>query len=285
VAAVRIPVVARVPEVTVETASEDPDLNYQVKTASQQLHTLTQRFLISCLCAALNPPCPSCTDDAVLLAGIQVLDCEVQSICQVVRRNVVSGPGLRYWLGLNRIPALLEKVCCAEDACAPSPSPSPDEGNGPEVQQLGTPLLGMALRAATTERVRVLIAVAQAVAGQDTRTAALLERALNPPQLRTDLAERATRSPEVREVLGSLAVAAVKDAAAEGTVLTGQTKRLAELESTLQQRMKQLDEQLAEVTKLRDSLVQHLAPSAPSEPAKKAPAKRTTRTPRGGGQP
>jgi hypothetical protein len=284
VAAVHIPVIAQTGQEPGEGGLEESGENQEVSRAQEQLDKLTRRFVISCLCAALNPPCPSCTDDAVLLAGIEVFDCEVQSICQVVRRNVVSGPGLRYWLALNRIPTLLEKVCCAADACAPSPSPSPDEGNGSEVQPLGTPLLGMALRAAISEQVRVPIEVAQVIAGPDTRTAALLEKTLNPPQLRTDLAERATGSPEVREVLGSLAVEAVKDAAAEGTVLTGQNKRLAELESTLQQRLKQLDEQLAEVTKLRDSLVQHLAPSAPPEPAKKAPAKRTTRTPRGGGQ-
>ena len=119
VAAVRIPVITRTPAGS-EVILEDPGQADDLEAAAVRLVTLTRRYLISCVCAAINPPCPSCTDDAVLLAGIDVLDCEVQSVCQVVRQNVYTGPALRYWLALGRIPALLEKLCCPDDACAPA---------------------------------------------------------------------------------------------------------------------------------------------------------------------
>jgi hypothetical protein len=299
VAAVRIPVIVRTADETSESASEDED--GQLEAAVQQLAKLIQRYLISCVCAALNPPCPNCTDDAVLLAGIDVLDCEVQSICQVVRRNVLSGPGLRYWLGLNRIPGLLEQVCCAEDLCV-----SWGDGGGevPPRLVIGEPaFLPTAQTAAIGEPARVLIAVAQAMAGQDTRAARLLGRALNPAQLRTDLAKWATGSPQVREVVGPVAVQAVKDAVAEqATQIAGQADRLIQLEATLQGRLQDLEEQVADIEQLRDDLVQFSSPSAPETgspgepdtpsatapraatkkaPAKKAPAKkaapRTTR--------
>jgi hypothetical protein len=290
VATVRIPAVGRVPEEATEADPEYLESANQLRAAAKQLSKLTQRYLISCVCAALNPPCPNCTDDTVLLAGIDVLDCEVQSICQVVRRNVISGPGLRYWLALNRIPPLLEKVCCAEDACAPSggggTEPAQDE------QPVETPLLGIATLGEASERTRVLIAVTQAMAGQDSRAARLVGRALNPAQVRTDLAKWAKGNPEVREVVGSVAAQEVKDAAAEqATQIAGQTARLTQLEATLQGRLGELDNQLAEIKQLRDELAQvssppasptgpsggtasPAAPAAPRAAAKKAPAKK-----------
>lgn len=268
VAAVRIPAVAPAPQESREGGQEDPDQNQQLTEAQERLDKLTQRFLISCVCAAVNPPCANCTDDAVLLAGIKVLECEVQSICQVVRRNVVSGPGLRYWLALNRIPALLEEVCCAEDAGAPSPDGDHEERRGG--RPLGMPFLAMARPQPASERLRVVTAVAQAMAGPDTRAAAMFGNALNPAQLRTDLAELATGDPQVREVVESLAAEAVKDAQAEQVTRGAtQTDRIAQFEITVRERMDQVDQRLAELRRLHDSLAERL-PTTPSQPA--APA-------------
>jgi hypothetical protein len=66
----------------------------------------------ACLCAALNPPCPTCTDTGVLLACITVDNCEVTNICEQGRKYIVSGPALRYWIPFDRMNHWIEYFCC-----------------------------------------------------------------------------------------------------------------------------------------------------------------------------
>jgi hypothetical protein len=71
------------------------------------------RYLIDCVCAAINPPCQPCEDAAVKLACLDVEDCEVIKICNLERKYVLSGPALRYWIPfLHQFGELLEKACC-----------------------------------------------------------------------------------------------------------------------------------------------------------------------------
>lgn len=84
--------------------------------AALKLFQALWRYLIDCICTAFLPPCPSCDDERVLLACIQVRDCEVVDICNQVRRTVLTGTALRYWfdpMGVMR--ALLEYLCCELD--------------------------------------------------------------------------------------------------------------------------------------------------------------------------
>jgi hypothetical protein len=189
VAAVRIPDVKRVPDDSGEGVPEDPEGSKALAEAAEQLARLTIRYLISCVCAALNPPCRDCGDDAVLLAAIEVEDCVVRKICQVSRRTVLSGPALHYWLSLDRLPALLEKVCCPEKLERPTPVPRPVE----------TRFLSAFATAPADDRLRTLIELGRAVAGPNPQAEALLERALDldlpaQPQriagLETDLRQR-----------------------------------------------------------------------------------------------
>ena len=76
------------------------------------------RYLKDCICAAANPPCSSCDDPAVLLACIEVKDCEVIEICNLKRKFVISPTALRYWLPpLNELGEEIEKWCCPEPIC------------------------------------------------------------------------------------------------------------------------------------------------------------------------
>lgn len=85
----------------------------QVVEASRKLKEILLRYLVDCICAALNPPCQPCEDPAVKLAGLTVEDCEVIKICNLERTFVLSGPALRYWVPfLHMIGELFEKACC-----------------------------------------------------------------------------------------------------------------------------------------------------------------------------
>ncbi len=97
--------------------------------AYQTLTRAFAQYLLDCVCAALNPPCPSCDDQGVLVACVDVVDCEVVDICNRVRTTVITGTALRYWLApLTLLHRALEKLCCEfELRLDPPPPPSPDE--------------------------------------------------------------------------------------------------------------------------------------------------------------
>jgi hypothetical protein len=81
--------------------------------AALRLARLLLRYLIDCICAALNPPCPPCEDPGVKLACLEVDDCEVIYICNLERTYVLSAVALRYWIPLlHQIGEALEKLCC-----------------------------------------------------------------------------------------------------------------------------------------------------------------------------
>ncbi len=101
-------------------AIRPPDLEALTgwQKASSSLPEAWDRYLMDCFCAAFNPPCGPCDDPAVLLACLEVKDCEVIEICNLKRKFVISPSALRYWLPpLNYLGELLEKLCCPEPLC------------------------------------------------------------------------------------------------------------------------------------------------------------------------
>jgi hypothetical protein len=84
-----------------------------LRTATHHMVDAFLALVADCLCAALNPPCQPCDDPRVLLACIEVRDCEVVEICNLSRSYVLSATALRYWLPpLSWLGALLEALCC-----------------------------------------------------------------------------------------------------------------------------------------------------------------------------
>ncbi len=70
-------------------------------------------YLRYCVCGAFNPACAPCDDPAVLLACLEVADCDVLRICNMERSFVVSPAATRYWLPpLQLIGNLVERLCC-----------------------------------------------------------------------------------------------------------------------------------------------------------------------------
>jgi hypothetical protein len=68
-----------------------------------------------CFCKSVLPPCSVCQDQSVLLACIDVLDCEVVGICNLERRFVLTPVNLRYWVPeIGRAGKELEEYCCGD---------------------------------------------------------------------------------------------------------------------------------------------------------------------------
>jgi hypothetical protein len=80
--------------------------------AAESLANVFFRYLTDCLCAALNPACAPCDDPAVLLACLEVKDCEVVRICNLERTFVLSPTAVRYWLPIGLFGQLIEQACC-----------------------------------------------------------------------------------------------------------------------------------------------------------------------------
>src|SRR6266545_43894 len=82
--------------------------------AAAEVTAAVRQILIDCICAAVNPPCAPCDDEAVVLAKVTVESCEVVEICNQARRHAVTGTALRYWLPLEWLYCELEKACCGD---------------------------------------------------------------------------------------------------------------------------------------------------------------------------
>lgn len=72
-------------------------------------------YLIDCVCLALNPPCGTCEDSALLLACVELDRCDVVDICNMSRRFVLSPAAMRYWLPVSLLGDLLKRFCCDVD--------------------------------------------------------------------------------------------------------------------------------------------------------------------------
>jgi hypothetical protein len=102
--------VAAVPVNSVTT--RDPSSVRSLGQANGKLVELLIRYVVDCVCAALNPPCAPCEDTGVLLACLEVRDCKVIRICNSERDYVISGSALRYWLPVQRLEEYIEDFCC-----------------------------------------------------------------------------------------------------------------------------------------------------------------------------
>ncbi|HMF54727.1 MAG TPA: hypothetical protein VK619_00080 [Pyrinomonadaceae bacterium] len=97
-----------------DKADEEVSVN-KIENFYRSARTLIEalrRYIVGCLCAALNPPCPPCDDMGVLLACLEVRDCEVINICNLERTFVLTAVALRYWLPVGQLGEAIEEFCC-----------------------------------------------------------------------------------------------------------------------------------------------------------------------------
>jgi hypothetical protein len=82
------------------------------QTAGRAIAAALVRYVYGCICSALIPPCRGCDDPAVLLATVEVEDCDVTYICNLERTIPLTGTALAWWLPVQELAWLLDKVCC-----------------------------------------------------------------------------------------------------------------------------------------------------------------------------
>ncbi len=105
--------------------------------ACEKLYRAVNRYLLDCICSALIPPCPTCDDPAVKLACLEVIDCEVDTICNLERTFLLTEHNLRYWLPfLNAFGEALERLCCESSKKCDKPTNAvPEEPIGLEIHE------------------------------------------------------------------------------------------------------------------------------------------------------
>lgn len=113
------PRIGDVPAFSVTEAAANENAIRRFDETSRALVAFQTRVADSfqeCLCRALLPPCRVCEDQAVLIACISVLDCEVVDICNLERRFVLTPVNLRYWLpDIDKAGEALERWCCEKE--------------------------------------------------------------------------------------------------------------------------------------------------------------------------
>ena len=88
------------------------------------------------LCRGLNPACVTCEDSAVLLACLDLEECEVTRICNMERNFVLSPAAVRYWLPpLQLMGNVLERLCCVPWLDLPRKDQSRDPDLGELVKE------------------------------------------------------------------------------------------------------------------------------------------------------
>lgn len=79
---------------------------------------LASQLLLDCFCNALLAPCPDCDEEVgVELACITLRGDKIEKICNTVRKQLITGPSLQYWMQplFSGIQQLIELLCCELD--------------------------------------------------------------------------------------------------------------------------------------------------------------------------
>lgn len=109
--------------------------------------------LADCICPAFNPPCPTCTDDAVALAKLRVDGCDVTHVCALERQWVVSPRAISYWFpAVEAVRRMLERMCCPEATDAPEAPAEPNYDRRQRVEREAMQQSARVMRAASTVR-------------------------------------------------------------------------------------------------------------------------------------
>lgn len=99
----------------------------QARETAFRMGILVIQFYIDCICDALLTPCVECHEDGVLLACLTVCDGKIKKICNIVRKPVLTGPTLQYWLQplYDALGDFLEALCCEFEIPIPQRDPRP----------------------------------------------------------------------------------------------------------------------------------------------------------------
>ncbi len=90
-----------------------PNQAQLIADGNRQLIEAFVNFLRDCVSLVMNPACLPCDDAGVLLACLEVDNCNVVKVCNLERTFVLSPAAVRYWLPpLQLLGNLIERLCC-----------------------------------------------------------------------------------------------------------------------------------------------------------------------------
>jgi hypothetical protein len=231
----------------------------QIAEAAARLTLAFQRLVTDAACSTLNPPCADCTDTDVLLAHLELDDCDVVRICTATREQVLPG-GSQYgeWLPkLYRLRELAAKLCC-------EPVPRFRTPSFPGEEPLPRPYPELLLKDwPLTGDLEAMLGLLTKPAPGETPPKALHEQVYTTPSEVTDsLHELATLRTQVTELTAAL---------------EGLRAQLGTAQAQVSEVQEQLPERLG-------SRLDELESTPTQEPEAKPPARRTrsTRTQKSG---
>jgi hypothetical protein len=89
--------------------------NNEASTALVEMLLLIFKLVSDCICNALLVPCPECNEEeGVILACFTLKDNKIEKICNLSRKQLVTGPALQYWIQplFAALEQIAEKLCC-----------------------------------------------------------------------------------------------------------------------------------------------------------------------------
>ena len=93
------------------------EFEYKYQAAVSMLY-LGLQLLIDSFCNAILVPCTECDEtQGVILACLTIQGNKIEKICNTVRKQLITGPSLRYWMEplFSAVEKLLESGCCDEE--------------------------------------------------------------------------------------------------------------------------------------------------------------------------
>jgi len=113
---IRCNLLAEIKSIELPMPSQNID-NYeqQAKEALGKMALLMIKLVNDCICEALLVPCPECNEEeGVILACFTLKDNKIEKICNLSRKQLVTGPALQYWIQpfFAALEQIAENLCC-----------------------------------------------------------------------------------------------------------------------------------------------------------------------------
>ena len=114
---IRCNLLAEIKSISMPNLSNDNSEEYirQAREALGKMSSLLFQLVKDCICDALLIPCPECNEEeGVILACFTLKDNKIENICNLSRKQLVTGPALQYWIQplFAALEQIAEKLCC-----------------------------------------------------------------------------------------------------------------------------------------------------------------------------
>ena len=95
-----------------------PNSAQEARGALAKMFLLIGQLVVDCICDALLVPCVECNEeDGVILACLTIKGNKIEKICNLSRKQLMTGPALQYWIQplFAALEQFAEQLCCKLD--------------------------------------------------------------------------------------------------------------------------------------------------------------------------